>query len=106
MDYSNKSKTYSEMKEEKFSFVYLTTTTCNVCKVLQPKLRTLAENFDGATFNRIYLDERPEAKGYFMAFAVPTFIVYSEGKEILRTARHISVEEVKKTLERYYELIM
>jgi thiol-disulfide isomerase/thioredoxin len=97
--------TFEEMKNEIFSFVYLTTTTCNVCKILQPKLRELAENYKEATFHEILMDEQPEAKGFFMAFAVPTFIVYSGGQEILRTARHISVDESRNTLDRYYGMI-
>ena len=96
---------YKEMKSQKFAFVYLTTKTCNVCKVLQPKLRRLAENFAEATFHRIYLDENKDAASEFMAFAIPTFLVYSEGKELIRSARHMDIAEINHKLSRYYEMI-
>ncbi|MCK4956214.1 MAG: thioredoxin family protein, partial [Candidatus Cloacimonetes bacterium] len=78
--------TYDNLKQEKFSFVYITTKSCNVCKVLQPKLRELAQSYSGSTFHLIELDEYQDAAGFFMAFSVPTFLVYSEGSEIIRTA--------------------
>ncbi|MBT3168464.1 MAG: thioredoxin family protein [Candidatus Cloacimonetes bacterium] len=96
---------FEKIKQEKFSFVYLTTKTCNVCKILQPKLRKLANEFDDATFHKIYLEEFPEATGDFMAFAVPTFVVYVEGREVLRTARHISIDNVREKLSRLYGML-
>ena len=74
---------------------------------IQVKVKIISpENYKEATFHEILMDEQPEAKGFFMAFAVPTFIVYSGGQEILRTARHISVDESRNTLDRYYGMIM
>lgn len=92
-------------KQEEFSFVYITTKSCNVCKVLQPKLRDLAKNFTKAKFHLIELDDHPEAAGLFMAFSIPTFIVYSEGRELIRTARHININEVENKLKKYYNLM-
>ena len=94
-----------KLKQDKFSFIYITTRDCKVCKILQPKLRVLAESYQGSVFHLIELDDHQEAAGFFMAFSVPTFLVYSEGRELLRTARHMNIEDVKNKLDRYYELI-
>ena len=93
------------LKQEEFTFIYITTRDCNVCKVLQPKLRELAKSYPNSTFHLIELDDHKEAAGYFMAFSIPTFLVYSEGKELIRTARHLDMEEIKYKLDRYYEML-
>ena len=95
---------FETLTQQKFSFIYLTTKNCNVCKVLQPRLRDLASKFKGSEFHLIDLDEFKEASGYFMAFSVPTFLVYSEGKELLRESRHMSLDEIENKLDRYHEM--
>ena len=96
---------FNKLKQEKFSFVYITTKDCNVCKVLQPKLRELAEDFQRSTFHLIELDGNKEAAGFFMAFSVPTFLVYSQGSELIRTALHLNIDEIRMKLNRYYQMI-
>ena len=96
---------FNKLKQEKFSFIYITTKNCNVCKVLQPKLRELAQSYQGSTFRLIELDDHKEAAGFFMAFSVPTFLVYSEGSELIRTARHLNIDEIRTKLNRYYQMI-
>lgn len=96
---------YQELKEKDFSFVYITTKSCNVCKVLKPKLIKLSEKYPKATFNLLELDDHPDAAGFFMAFSIPTFLVYSENSELIRTARHINFDEIELKLDRYYNMI-
>ena len=96
---------YHKLKQEKFSFIYITTKDCNVCKVLQPKLRELAKSYQDCSFHLIELDDYKDAAGFFMAFSVPTFLVYSEGSELIRTARHLNIDEIKTKLNRYHQMI-
>jgi thiol-disulfide isomerase/thioredoxin len=96
---------YEKLKQGKFSFIYLTTKNCNICRILQPKLRRLAENYKESSFNLIELDNHKDAAGFFMVFTVPTFLVYSEGKELIRESRHMNIEDIKNKLDRYYEML-
>lgn len=96
---------FHKLKEEKFSFIYITTKNCNVCKILQPKLRKLAKSYLSSTFHLIELDDYKEAAGFFMAFSVPTFLVYSQGQELIRTARHLNIDEIRTKLNRYHQMI-
>ncbi|MEA3500992.1 MAG: thioredoxin family protein [Candidatus Marinimicrobia bacterium] len=96
---------FAKMKKQKFSFVYITTKNCNVCKVIQPRVRALAKDYKGAVFHLIELDDNKEASGFFMVFAVPTILVYSEDKELIRTGRHLNIDEMKMKLDRYYQMI-
>ena len=96
---------FESIKKEKFSFVYITTKNCNVCKVLQPRLIEIAKVYKGSSFYLIELDNHKNAAGFFMAFSVPAFLVYSAGKELLRESRHMNFDEIKIKLDRYYEMI-
>ena len=93
------------MKQDKFSFVYITTKNCNVCKVIQPQMRKLARSYSASKFHLIELDDQKEASGFFMVFSVPTILVYSESKELIRTSRHLNFDDIKMKLDRYYEMI-
>lgn len=96
---------FEALQQEKFSFIYITTKDCNVCKILQPKLRGLANSYQDSTFHLIELDNHKEAAGFFMAFSVPTFLVYSQGQELIRTARHLNIDEIRTKLNKYYKMI-
>ena len=96
---------FEKMKQERVSFVYITTKNCNVCKVIQPKMRKLAKSYSGSKFHLIELDDQKEASGFFMVFSVPTILVYSEGKELIRTGRHLNIDEMKMKLDRYHQMI-
>jgi thioredoxin-like negative regulator of GroEL len=96
---------FQKLKQNKFSFIYITIKDCNVCKVLQPRLRDFANKFKGSEFHLIDLDVLKETSGYFMAFSVPTFLVYSEGRELIRTARHLNIDEIRAKLNRCHKMI-
>lgn len=96
---------FNKIQQKQFSFIYITTKNCNVCKVLQPQLRKLAASFPKAEFHLIQLDDTPAAAGEFMAFSVPTFLVYSEGKELLRSSRNLDLYEIETKLKRYYSML-
>lgn len=96
---------FDSMRSEDFSFIYITSPGCSVCKVLAPKLEEMSKEFPRATFHRIDLEENPLAKSKFMAFAIPTLIVYSLGQEMIRGSRHMDLGEINQKLTRYYELI-
>lgn len=47
-----------------------------------------------------------EIAGFLMAFTVPVVVLYLDGKEVLREARFVPVEKLRKDLKRIYEGIM
>ena len=85
--------------------LYISTENCNVCRELKPKIIELLDrNFPEMKFQYINLDLVKEASGRFSVFAVPTILVFFEGKEFFREGRNIGVEQFRETLERPYSL--
>jgi thioredoxin-like negative regulator of GroEL len=85
---------------------YLSTPQCNVCKVLKPKVIELIENeFPQLKFFYVDLNEAKEIAGQLSVFTVPTILIFFNGKELIRTSRNISIEQLREQIKRYYQLI-
>lgn len=102
--------TFSEfqniVESKKAVCFYLSTTECNVCKVLKPKILEMVENnFPEINFCYVDLNEAKEISGQLSVFSVPTILVYFEGKETIRVSRNVHLEELREQIERYYKMI-
>ena len=83
---------------------YFSHEACNVCKVLRPKVKALSESFDNVDFLYINTHEQTELSGQHLIFAVPTIIVFVDGKEARRFSRHFGLDELESLLTRYSEM--
>lgn len=89
------------LREHRFLLAYFSTPTCNVCKVLRPKVEQLAARLEEVGFVYIDSSEHPEIAGQHTVFAVPTIILFHEGRELRRFSRNVSVYDIEQALERY-----
>lgn len=85
--------------------LYVSRPSCGVCKALLPKIEEMLENFKGIEAGYIDLDSIPEAAGQFSIFTIPGILVYTQGKETIRKARYVSVEQLRGEIDRYYRLL-
>ncbi len=79
---------------------YFSHDKCNVCKVLKPQVQEIVGEFKDIDFLYVNIKESPEISGQFMVFAVPTVILFFEGREAKRYSRHISIQDFKSFLSR------
>ena len=87
--------------------LYFSAPTCNVCHALKPKLfEAVGSNFDAFEIVSIDIAESPEIASHFGVFAIPTLLVFLDGREFLRKSRHMSVGEVVEAIRRPYEIMM
>jgi thioredoxin-like negative regulator of GroEL len=47
-------------------------------------------------------EEIPELAGFLSIFTVPVLVLFADGKEILREARFVHVDEFKRKIEKIY----
>jgi thiol-disulfide isomerase/thioredoxin len=86
--------------------LYFSAPTCNVCHALKPKLLEAIEcNFKEFEVLSIDTSLEQESAAYFSVFAIPTVLVFLDGKEFLRKSRHMSVDEVVREIKRPYEIM-
>ncbi len=90
--------------EHPLLLAYLSTPTCNVCKVLRPKVEALLEE---RGVPGVYVDTTalPAVAGQLLVFAVPTIVVFAEGREFARLSRHLSLGQLEAELARAQRLM-
>jgi len=87
--------------------LYFSAPTCNVCHALKPKLfDAIEQTFDRFEILSVDISETPEIASHYSVFAIPTLIVFLDGREFLRKSRHMSVGEVVEAIRRPYEIMM
>ena len=86
--------------------IYFSHEECNVCKVLKPKVITLLKN-EFQKIKMMFCDttKYPEKAAQKSIFTVPTILVFFEGKEFIRESRNISIDGLKKQIERPYSMM-
>jgi len=94
------------IKKSPIVLAYFSYPTCSVCKVLRPKIETLAAGYDDVGFEYIDTYQHPEVAGQHTVFSVPTLLVFVEGRESKRLSRNFSVDEVRVFVERMLELMV
>ena len=79
---------------------------CNVGDALSPKLQQMLQaSFPQMNFIEVNVQMLPETKGEYSVFVIPTVLVYFDGKETIRHARFVNVEQLKKEIARVYSLL-
>ncbi|MDA3909197.1 MAG: thioredoxin family protein [Sulfurimonas sp.] len=94
------------IKENLAVMVYFSAPSCNVCHALKPKLlKELDANFKDFKVESVDISETEDIAPHFNVYAIPTVLVFLDGKEFLRKSRHMSVDEVIREIKRPYEIM-
>ena len=94
------------IKENLAVMVYFSAPTCNVCHALKPKLlEALDANFSEFVVESVDISVEEDIAPHFGVFAIPTVLIFLDGKEFLRKSRHMSVDEVIREIERPYKIM-
>lgn len=94
-------------RDEDAILFYFSHDTCNVCKVLKPKLAEMLDKHF-PKIKRFYADTKnyPDIAGQNRIFAVPTILIWFGGREYLRKSRNISLDELAQEIERPYKMLV
>ncbi len=92
------------LKKHPLTLLYFSTPTCNVCKVLRPKVEQLLETEPPWHFQYMNTEESMEVAGQHLIFAVPTLLLMAEGREVARLSRHFGMQDLEAPVRRYAQL--
>lgn len=88
------------------ALIYFSHDQCNVCKVLKPKVQAmLAEKFPEMPMYYCNTVEQTEVSAQNRIFAVPTVLVFFDGRETFRFSRNIGLNELENAISRPYSLM-
>lgn len=93
------------LKSESNRVIYIGAESCSVCVDLYPKIEKVMAKYDKLEFFKVEYSKFPELRGLLSVYTVPAIIGYIDGKEFLREARFISVEDITQKLDRYSEFL-
>lgn len=95
------------LREHPAVMLYFSAPTCNVCHALKPKLiEALDENFKTFEIISIDISVSPDIASHYSVFAIPTVLIFLDGREFLRKSRHLSVNAVIDEVRRPYDIMM
>jgi thioredoxin-like negative regulator of GroEL len=94
------------LEHNKAALFYFSAHHCGVCKVLKPKVNQLIENeYPEILLFYVDIEKSPQIAGQLRIFTIPTLLIYFEGKEFYRISRNISLEALRSTIERPYNML-
>ncbi|MCA1056107.1 thioredoxin family protein [Rossellomorea aquimaris] len=100
----NEQHTLEEIKktiqEETMVLLYISRPNCSVCHALLPQVEGVLEKYPIIVAVHADADEIPGIAGEFSIFTVPVVIVFIEGKEMMRKARFVPIDELEGGLSR------
>lgn len=94
------------IEENRAVMLYFSAPSCNVCHALKPKLVSAIESsFSEFKIISIDVSLSQEVAASFSVFAIPTVLIFLDGREFLRKSRHMSVDEVIREIARPYDIM-
>lgn len=77
------------------------THTCSSCKTIANMLEANMSHFYQIEKYNIFVDDIDLFRGEYLIFSVPTVIIFSEGKELLRESRYFNYEKMDRLIEMF-----
>lgn len=91
------------VRDNAAAVVYFAGADCGVCHILEPRVRALlTETFPRIAFGRVATEQASELAAQQSVFAVPTLLVFFDGRESFRYARNFSTGEIERDIARPY----
>lgn len=93
----------SFMNENTLAFLYISQPNCSVCHGLLPQVERLLETFPHIHTAHVQTNELPAIAGRLSIFTVPVLLLFVEGKEFIREARIVHLDQLEEKLTSIYE---
>jgi len=77
------------------------THTCSSCMTIAKTLETNLQHFHNIDSYEIYIDDNDKFRGEYLIFSVPTILIFSKGKELLRESRYFNYSKMDRLIEMF-----
>ncbi len=75
---------------------------CGPCRMLTPTLEALARDYTGkAAFGKLNTDDNPAITRRFQIMAIPTILLFKDGKYVDRLIGDMPKKEIEATIKKY-----
>jgi predicted thioredoxin/glutaredoxin len=94
-------KDIEKVLEKEFVMIIAKSHTCSACKTILDMMKRSVPNLDQIDIYNIYVDDHDEFRGKHLIFSVPTVLIFSDGKELLRESRYINYDKITRLIDLY-----
>ncbi|UOQ46999.1 thioredoxin family protein [Gracilibacillus caseinilyticus] len=91
------------LQEEDIFFLYISKNNCSVCHSLLPQIETIMERYPRIVTRQVIVDEIPSLASKFSIFTAPVLLLFVNGKEYLREARIVHLDQFQFKLDKVYQ---
>lgn len=106
MDIVNSNENIKELiNNNEMVLVYFGSNNCNLCVAMKPKIEELLKSYPKIKSAQVDIEKLLEISAVYNIFTIPVILLFIEGKETIREARHISMQDIKSNIERYYNML-
>jgi thiol-disulfide isomerase/thioredoxin len=88
------------IETEEMVLLYISRPNCSVCHALLPQVEEVLKEYPGIVSVQADAAEIPELAGEYSIFTVPVLLVFIEGKEMMRKARFVPIDDLNQRLSR------
>ncbi len=75
--------------------------TCSSCNTIANTMDNNMKHFDKIEKFNVFVDDNDRFRGEFLIFSVPTVLIFSEGKELLRQSRYFDYAKIDRLIEMF-----
>ena len=93
------------INQNKMTVVYFTGNSCGACEVIKEKIEKFLENYPNIKAYEINGEENTKIAYKYSVFSMPVFLLFIEGKESIRTGKHVDLLSLERRIDRYYNMI-
>jgi thiol-disulfide isomerase/thioredoxin len=84
---------------------YFSAPDCGVCTALKPKVLEILQDYPEIESVYVNVREQQEAAAQHAIFTIPGILVFAEGKEAVREARFVHVDELREKIHRLHSML-
>jgi len=92
------------LKTNDMLLLYLGSTSCDVCNIIKPKVEEILTKYPKIKGINIELENSVKISSFYNIFTIPAVILFVDGKETIREARFINLQDLESKISRYYDL--
>ena len=93
------------VNNNKMAVLYFTGIDCGACEAIKYKVERILGNLPKIKSGEINGEENLGLAAKYDVFSLPIFLLFIEGKEILRIGRNVDLIELERNIKRYYQMI-
>ena len=102
---NSKEKIENLISKNDMALVYFGSEACGVCISIKPKMEEILKKYPKIKSAEVDVKESVIISAEYNIFTIPAVLLFVEGKETIREARYMSIQDIDEKISRYYNLM-